>query len=244
MWYSYVFNVILGIITLITMLFCIGTLDQAINAEIPYIQLFLNTGSTAVAYVLLVILLLLIFSGNITALATTSREVFAFSRDKGFPFSRWLSQIEKKRHVPFNAVYATSFWVGVLCFINMGSTFAFNIIISLSLLALMSTYMLSIGCVLLKRIKNEPLPPARWSLGRFGLPINAFAFLYAAFAIVVSSFPGSLPVSLSSANWAPAVWVGVMVLGLVCYFLHGRRHFTAPVVFVEGHRTGGLQASG
>ena len=188
--WSFVMNVLLGIIALITMLFCIGTLDQALATEVPYLQLFLNSGSHGLAYFLIVLLFILIFSGNITALATTSREVFAFARDTGFPFSRWLSKIEHKRHVPFNAVYATAFFSGVLCLINLGSTFAFNIIISLTLLALLSTYMLSIGCLLLKRIRNERLPPARWSLGRLGLPINAFAFAYSGFAIVMSCFPG------------------------------------------------------
>ncbi|KEF60813.1 uncharacterized protein A1O9_02375 [Exophiala aquamarina CBS 119918] len=47
--------------------------------------------------------------------------------------------MEKKRHIPFNAVYATSFWAAVLCLINLGSTTAFNIIISLTLLSLLST---------------------------------------------------------------------------------------------------------
>jgi amino acid transporter len=40
------------------------------------------------ALFLSVIVFLLILSGNITALATASRELWAFSRDKGFPFSR------------------------------------------------------------------------------------------------------------------------------------------------------------
>ncbi|KAI1617196.1 amino acid transporter-like protein [Exophiala viscosa] len=243
MWWSFVLNVAMGIVILLTMLFCIGTLDDAINAEVPYLQLFVNSGSNAVAFVLTILLLILIFSSNITALATTSREVFAFSRDRGFPFSKWLSKIERRRNIPFNAVYATAFWMAVLCLINIGSTTAFNIIISLNLLALLSTYLLSIGCVCLKRIKGEPLPPARWSLGRYGLAINLFAFAYSAFAIVFSCFPSSLPVDTSTANWAPAVWAGVILLSAVTYLLHGRRHFTAPVVFVEGKRTGGLQGS-
>jgi amino acid transporter len=243
MWWSYIMNVGMGIVMLITMLFCIGTLDEALNAEIPYLQLFINTGSNSVAFVLTILLLLLVFSGNITALATTSREVFAFSRDRGFPFSRWLSKIEPKRNIPFNAVYATAFWSAVLCVINIGSTTAFNIIISLTLLALLSTYMLSIGCVSLKRIRGDPLPPARWSLGRYGLPINLFAFFYSAFAIVFSCFPDSLPENTSTANWAPAVWGGVILLSFVTYLLHGKKHFTAPVVFIEGMRTGGLQRS-
>jgi choline transport protein len=152
-----------------------------------------------------------------------------------------MAKMNQKTHIPHNAVYVTAFWCCVLCLINLGSTFAFNIIISLSLLALMSTYMLSIGCVLLKRVRGEPLPPARWSLGRFGLPINAFAFVFAAFAVVMSCFPGSLPVDTTTANWAPAVWAGVILLSVISYALHGRRHFTAPVIFVEGKRTGGLQ---
>jgi amino acid transporter len=243
MWYSYVLNVGLGIIALITMLFCIGPLEDALNAEVPYLQLFLNTGSQTVAIILTIGLFLLIFSGNVTALATTSREVFAFSRDKGFPFSRWLSRIEKTRHIPFNAVYITAFFACVLCLINLGSIFAFNIIVSLSLLALMSTYMLSIGCVLLKRLRHEPLPPARWSLGRYGLPINCFAFFFAGFAVVMSCFPGTLPVDTSSANWAPAVWGGVILLSVFTYFVHGGRHFTPPVMFVEGKRVGALQGT-
>lgn len=234
----------MGITMLITMLFCIGDLEAAMAAEVPYLQLFTNTGSKALALALTIILFLLIFSGNITALATTSREVFAFSRDRGFPFSHWLSRIERSRRVPFNAVYATSFWSAVLCLINLGSTTAFNIIISLTLLALLSTYMLSIGCVCLKRLRGERLPPARWSLGRYGLPINLFAFCYCGFAVVFSCFPASLPVDTGSANWAPAVWAGVILLSFVTYVLHGRRHFTAPVVFVAGMRVGGLQEAG
>jgi choline transport protein len=243
MWWSFLLNVAMGIVTLITMLFCIGPLVAALEAETPYVQLFLNSGSNAVAFVLCILLLILIFSGNITALATTSREVFAFSRDRGFPFSRFLSKMEKKRNIPFNSVYVVSFWSAVLCVINIGSTTAFNIIISLTLLALMSTYMLSIGCVTLKRLRGERLPPARWSLGRYGLPINMFAFWYAGFAVIFSCFPSTLPVDTSTANWAPAVWGGVILLSVVTYFFHGKKHFTAPVVFVEGKRTGGLQTT-
>ena len=93
MWWSYLINVLMGIIILITMLFCIGDLNDAINSPAPYLNLFNNTGSVGVAMTLVIILFLLIFSGNITALATTSREAWAFSRDRGFPFFRWISRV-------------------------------------------------------------------------------------------------------------------------------------------------------
>jgi choline transport protein len=93
MWWSFVLNVVMGLAMLLTMLFCIGPLDLALEADAPYLALFKNTGSDALATFLLVVLLILIFSGNITALATTSRELWAFSRDKGFPFSNWISKV-------------------------------------------------------------------------------------------------------------------------------------------------------
>lgn len=144
-----------------------------------------------------------------------------------------------KRQVPDNSVYLTSLTAGLLCLINFGSSLAFNIIVSLTLLALLSTYMISIGCILLLRLQSKPLPPARWSLGRFGIPINAFAFCYSGFVIVFSCFPTTLPVSTGTANWAPAVWGGVILAAVGVYWVHGRRHYTAPVVFVEGRRKEG-----
>jgi len=145
-----------------------------------------------------------------------------------------------KWNIPFNSVYITSVWTGVLCLINLGSTLAFNIIVSLSLLALLSTYMISIGCVLLKRIKGEELPEARWSLGRYGLLINSIAFAYSGFVIVFCCFPATLPVTTKTANWAPLVWVGVIVIAMIVYIFHGRKHYTPPVVFVEGRRVEGM----
>lgn len=97
MWWSYVMNVVMGVSMLIVMLFCIGPLDGVLEAQSPYLVLFKNTGSNATAFALLITLFILISLGNITALATTSREMWAFSRDKGFPFSRWISRVSKRK---------------------------------------------------------------------------------------------------------------------------------------------------
>ena len=245
MWWSYWANIFVGVIMLATMLFCMGPLDAAVNSDVPYLLLFNNTGSPALSIFLNVVLLILIFAGQITALAACSREFWAFARDKGLPFSRWIGHMNDNWNIPFNAVYLVSFFTAVLCLIQLGSTLAFNIVVSLNLLGLLSTYMISIGCVLLRRIKGEELPPARWSLGKWGLPINAFALLYATFALVFGCFPISVPVTLETANWAPLVWAGIIAVSYLVYQLHGKQHYTPPVDFVEGRRNpdAGLQSS-
>lgn len=143
--------------------------------------------------------------------------------------------------MPFNSIYVISVICMLMGLIQLGSDTAFNILVSLSTLGLMSTYMLSIGCVLLKRIRGESLPPARWSLGRSGLAVNGFAFLYSAFICVFCCFPLSLPVTLADANWAPLIWAGVIVIAAVMYVMGGRAVYTAPVDFVEGRKAEGVE---
>lgn len=104
-------------------------------------------------------------------------------------------------HIPLNSIIVTFGFTVLLSLINLGSTIAFNAIISLQLLALMATYTVSIGCLALKRIKGEPLPVGRWSLGRFGLPINIFATTYASFTMIFICFPVTTPVVADSMNW-------------------------------------------
>ena len=63
----------------------------------------------------------------------------------------------------------------LLSLINIGSTAALNAILALDLTALLSSYILSIGCLLLKRLRGEPIPHREWSLGKAGMAINIAA---------------------------------------------------------------------
>lgn len=83
-----------------------------------------------------------------------------------------------------NSVLVTSLFTCLVSLINIGSTVAFNAVLSLGVVAVMATYMISIACVLLKRWRREPLPAARWSLGRAGLPVNVIGVSYAFYAFL------------------------------------------------------------
>lgn len=106
-----------------------------------------------------------------------------YSRDKGLPYSDWLATIDRRFEVPTNAILVTAAFGVLVSFLNIGSLVALEAIFSLTIVAFMATYLISIGCVALKRIRKQPLPPARWSLGRCGLLINCLALTYAAWAV-------------------------------------------------------------
>lgn len=121
----------------------------------------------------------------------------------------------------------------LLSLINIGSQVALNAVISLTITSLMSAYIVSVSCVLLKRLRGEPLPHHRWSLGRFGMAVNigALAFLLPVF--IFAFFPLSTPVTRETMNWSVAMYVGVIGSASLYYWVKGRHHFIPPVALVK-----------
>lgn len=97
---------------------------------------------------------------------------------------------------------------------NIGSSAAFNTMLSLSTSGLMASYMLSIGCILRKRLRNESLPHARWSLGKAGLAVNSLALFYASWSFFWSFWPSQYNVTAANFNWALVILACLM--GLAC----------------------------
>ena len=90
----------------------------------------------------------------------------------------------------------------LLSLINLGSEVALNIITSLGTGALLSSYIVSVSCIIPKRLRGEPLLPRRWSLGTWGLPINIVSVLFMTLCFVMNFFPQSPhELTAESFNW-------------------------------------------
>lgn len=94
-----VFNGSLGFVMVITLCFCLGDLNEVLNSPIgrmgyPFIEVFhQGVQSVAGATVMTSIVIILAVFGAITNIATASRQLFAFARDKGVPFSSWFAYV-------------------------------------------------------------------------------------------------------------------------------------------------------
>lgn len=135
-----------------------------------------------------------------------------------------------------NAVTFTCIFSMVLSLINIGSTVAFNAMLSLSTVALMATYVICLGCVALRRLRGEPLPHSRWSLGRWGLPINIAALVYACWSFFWSFWPNSYHITPENFNWASVLFVGLMGLSAILYYFRARHIYQGPVVLIQNPR--------
>ena len=104
---------------------------------------------------------------------------------------------------------------------------------SLTVGAILSSYIISISCVALRKIRKEPLPHARWSLGRAGLPCNIIAVLFLLLVYVFAFFPLASPVTVETMNWSILLYGAVVIFSLVYFYAYGRHAYQGPVVLVN-----------
>jgi choline transport protein len=105
---SIVINGSLGFGMLLALLFSIGDLSLvpttvlATPLGFPFIQVFLNaTGSIAGSAVMASIVLVLGISASVGVLASSSRMFWSFARDRGLPFSYYISRVSLLAHWHF-----------------------------------------------------------------------------------------------------------------------------------------------
>ena len=112
-----------------------------------------------------------------------------------------------------------------------------NAIISLNLVSLMITYQISIACILYRRVCHpELLPKCRWSLGKYGVAINACGLAYSSFCFFWCFWPNTTPVTADEFNWAVVMFIAVMLICAVAWVVRARHVYKGPVVLVEGWR--------
>lgn len=226
----------MGFIMLVTFLYTMGDIEVALASPtgFPIIEVFRSaTGSNGGATALTSILIVLGIAGNLTNMAGASRQMFAFARDRGLPAHKWISQVPPRFDVPVNAVVVSTVFACILHCINIGSSIAFNIILSIGSVALITSYLTSVACITWRRIKGLPLLETRFSLGRAGLATNLFSLAFLVVLLVMSFFPPIPNPPPELMNWAIVVYGGVLIFAGIYYFVSARKHYVGPVEYVR-----------
>jgi choline transport protein len=174
-----------------------------------------------------------IIFGVVNMVATCSRQLFAFARDNGVPGSAFLSYVRPGWDIPVNSVLI-SFTISIaLSMINIGSPVAFNSIASLAVSSLLSSYIISIGCIFLKRWRREPLLPSQFNLGKAGLWINGLAIMYLCIAVLFAFFPVAPYPSPELMNWSILIFGLGVIFGLFYFYIWARKVYVGPVQYIK-----------
>ena len=236
-------NGILGFGMILTVLYY-GPTGDALQAALdsptgsPFEAIFAYAaGSVAGGIGLSVIVGFMTGMAVTNAFTAASRELWAFSRDRGVPGSTTLSKVHKQYHLPLWSILVTAFVTLVLAPVNIGSSVAFNGILSLAVAAYLGTFILPISLILWRRIyAPESLPWGPWRLGRYGILINIISLCWVLVIFTFSFFPFQpLPgLTVATMNWSCLAYGALMLFSLAFWFGYGKRTYRGPVRDLSG----------
>ncbi|KAK1068518.1 hypothetical protein LTR74_005597 [Friedmanniomyces endolithicus] len=220
----------------ITYIFCIGDLTSVLSTSTgqPVIQVLFNTtqnnaGTTIITLVIVIILL----SACVGQVTTASRQLWSFARDGGAPFSRWLEVVPARWNIPLRAIIVSTMITTLLSMVNLGSNTAFNAFNSLATISILFSYTITIGCLIWRRLFGDPLPPRRWSLGKWGLPLNIISLCCTTPMLFFYVWPLTYPVTPQNMNWSSTMFAAVLFIAAIYYVIKGRHEYDGPVMLVK-----------
>ncbi|THV55325.1 hypothetical protein BGAL_0010g00440 [Botrytis galanthina] len=249
-----ILNGILGFAMMIAYLFCLGNLDDVLNAQetLGYSFLYVfqtGTGSTAGAAVMGLLVVALGVCSTVGALASSSRMLWSFARDRGVPLWRIWVKLDRRTSIP---IYTIAFTTGVsvlLSLIILGSGVAFNNIVNLSIAGLYSSYLICCGLLLWRRLQSpgikaynprilrvgpDNLHWGPWRIpGILGVLNNAFACVYLFVLWFWAFWPPQTPVAPATMNFSIPTFGATVLFAVFWYLVDGRKSYQGPLIEIE-----------
>ncbi|KAB8207957.1 Amino acid permease [Aspergillus parasiticus SU-1] len=219
---------------LIAILYCMGDYTEAVLSPTGYPIItiaYQATGSKAATYVLMAMGMLPGWIALFNGLASVTRLTWAFARDNGLPFSDFFARVDPTYKIPLRALFLVASCMFALSFIQIGSTAAFNAILSLSTLGLYISYLIPLVLLVFKRFTApHDIPRGTFSLGKWGLPMNLLSILFATYFVIFLPFPSALPVTAENMNYAGPVLGFVMLFACGDWIVRGRHKWEGPTM--------------
>ena len=194
----------------------------------------------------------MVFS-SIGTLATSSRMLWAFAREKALPGSGYISrvsaslsgfcywtditnfQVDPRTSLPVWSIVVSVVINLLLTLINIGSNVVFNALTGLTVAGIYSSFTVAASVMLWKRL-TTPASEIRWGpfkLGRLGVPITLISIAYSLVGWFFSFWPPTATVTVKTMNWSVTVYVGVLAASMIYWLIHARHVYTGPIIEVD-----------
>lgn len=226
-------NGLLGFIYCLILLFGLGDLGSLLdsNTGFPFMQLNLNvTKSRAGAIVMSLVPTVIAVLATTAGLASTSRTFWAFARDDAVPAPKFWSYVDKRLKIPIRMILLVFALQLLLGFLYLGSTTAFNAVLSMAVIGMYLSYALPIAYMLFCGRGTNRVEVAPFSMSyRVGVATNIVALVWLVLAMFFSTWPNFYPVEADTMNYSIVVLVGWVVVGLGYYIFAGRAVYSGPI---------------
>ncbi|SPO27758.1 related to HNM1 - choline permease [Ustilago trichophora] len=240
------------------LVFTLPQLEDIITTStgFPFAEILRIKTSRAGAIVLLVIPLVSFLITSADVVMATSRCIYGFSRQKGFPFSKFFGKVDTRFDSPLRAGLLVLVCQSCICLIYLGNTAAFSALISVPTLLLAVSYSIVAYVCLLARWRSRKSEVSvgstdkvsqdgiTWEASecdsewnpRFKMPklltisANVLTIVFTILLCVFLSLPPSWPVTSANMNYTSVFLVGGgFVVPSVCWIRY-RNVYQGPLV--------------
>jgi urea carboxylase system permease len=171
-------------------------------------------------------LCIVIFAIIVCTLAVHSgavRLMFAMGRDRCLPFSKSLSEVSAKTHTPVLATLLCGLAALIILAVNLQFPKVFELVTSIAILWANLAYWIVVALQLKNRIisaRKGVDTDAKFSLGKWGLPVNILALIWSTFMVINVSWPRTATYGFEWYNqYAAWIYTTVLIcLGLFIYY--------------------------
>ncbi|CAL9729837.1 GABA-specific permease [Monosporozyma unispora] len=222
---------ILGFLILICSMACMSTnIDGIINNQYGFAmaQIIYDSLGKEWAIAFMALMAFCQFLMGASIVTSTSRQIYAFSRDEGLPFSHYLKKVGKTYPVPFNAVIFAciiSLILGLLCLIDDAAASAlFSLNVAGNNLAWCAPTFMRITW------GRDLFRPGPFYLGKIWSPIVSWiAVLYQVFLIILVMFPTTQHgITKTTMNYTCVIAGSVWLFSWVYYLTYKKKFYRGP----------------
>ncbi|NUK77875.1 amino acid permease [Streptomyces lunaelactis] len=164
------------------------------------------------------------------------RLMFAMARDNNLPAGSVLAKVSPRFKTPVVPSVVIGVVGVVILVININQPQIFSVITSIAVIMIYLAYLLVTLPMLVQRLRGKWQPAeGKFSLGRWGLPVNITAVLWGAAMSLNLAWPRAEVYNATGTQhwylrWGAFVFIGVVAVGGFAYYW-----------FVQRHRTGVLE---
>jgi amino acid transporter len=97
-------------------------------------------------------------------------------------------------------------------------------------IAVIGLYVAYIAPVFLRLMAGDKFQDGPWTLGRWSRPIGIVATIWVVFIFVLFMLPQAFPITVSSFNYTPVVFLVVLGGAAIWYFASAKNWFKGPKV--------------
>ncbi|MFM9595572.1 amino acid permease [Streptomyces scabiei] len=189
----------------------------------------------AVGRLLLADVVVAIAVATLAIQTSAGRMLFSMARDGRLPFAARLAEVNPRTGMPTAPALVVGVLAAALLLLNLASPEAFLAIGTTCIVMLYLAYAMVTGPLLIRRLKGTfPFPGTDetgrplFSLGRWGIPVNALALLYGLFMTVNLAWPRAEVYDPAGGHWYFQWFTALFLLitvttGLLYHLTRNRR---------------------